>query len=78
MGMKRSVLKDRRRRDAEKTKAWNHIVKTKERARRDARMVEKLKAGNPPYSPAVASWLSRKLDKRADKITPEEIRTLVA
>jgi len=68
----------RRRTDAAKTKAHNRIVKAQERARRDARMLEMIKKGGPPYTPMVMSWLSRKLDKKAGRITAEDIKTLVA
>ena len=78
MGMHRSALRRRRRADAAETTARNKIVKNKERARRDARMLEKVKGGSLPYTPFVMSWLSRKLDKRASRITPEDIRTLLA
>ena len=62
MGMARSEKRRTRRMDAARTSASNGIVKAKERVRRDARMVEKVKSGSLPYSPAVMSWLSRKLD----------------
>ena len=78
MGMHRSELKRRRRSDAVATKARNVVVKDGERARRDSRMLQMVKGGELPYTPAVMSWLSRKLDKRARKITPEDIKTLVA
>lgn len=75
---RRSELRQRRRSDAVETKAQNEIVKTKERTRRDARMLQMVKMGTPPYTPAVMSWLSRKLDRKASRITPEDIKTLVA
>lgn len=77
MGMHRSATRRRRREDAATTKARNTIVKAKERARRDARMVEKVKTGSLPYTPVVMSWLSRKLDKKAGAITSKDIRNLV-
>ena len=42
------------------------------------RMVETVRADGPPYSPAVMSWLSRKLDKKAGKITSEDVKILLA
>jgi hypothetical protein len=77
MVLKRSVQQRHRQMDAAEARAKNRIVKTKERARRDARIIEKLKAGSLPYSPAIMSWLSRKLDKPARKITPDEVKTLL-
>ncbi len=78
MGMHRSELKRRRRTDAAATKTRNCVGKTKERARRDARMLQTIKAGSPPYAPAVMSWLSRKLDKQAGKIRSEDVASLLA
>ncbi|MEK6799688.1 MAG: hypothetical protein AABZ12_12035 [Planctomycetota bacterium] len=63
--------------DARATETRNRVYKTKERARRDARMVEKLRAGKLPYSPAVMSWLSRTLDMRAGQVTPEDVKNLL-
>jgi len=63
--------------DAFETKARNRVPKIKERARRDARMLERVKAGTLPYSPAVMSWLSRTFDKKATVITQEDINTLL-
>lgn len=78
MGLGRSELQNRRRTDASITKARNGIVKDKERARRGARMIDKLKAGSLPYTPAVMSWLSRELDKRASMITQQDVETLLS
>ncbi len=78
MGLHRSDLKRRRRSDADLTRARNGLVKVKERARRDARMLETIKVGQLPYTPFVMSWLSRKLDKQAGKITPEDIKPLMS
>lgn len=78
MGIHRSALKRRRRTDAAETKARNRIAKAQERARRDARILEMTKKGSLPYTPMVMSWLSRKLDKKAGRITSEDIKTLVA
>jgi len=77
MGMHRSAKRRRRREDAAMTMARNKIVKTRERARRDTRMVEKVKTGSLPHTPVVMSWLSRKLNKKAGKITSEDIHNLV-
>ena len=63
--------------DALETKSRNRIPKTKERARRDARMLDKIKAGTLPYAPPVMSWLSRRLDKKASAITQEDLKTLL-
>ena len=78
MGIHRSELMRRRRTDAAETKARNRVLKEQERARREARMLEMIKKGSLPYTPTVMSWLSRKLDKKAGRITAEDIKTLVA
>ena len=78
MGIHHSALRARRRTDAAETRARSRIIKAKERIRRDTRMAEKLRAGSLPYTPAVMSWLSRKLDKPANKITPENVKDLVS
>ena len=64
--------------DALHTKVRNRIFKDRERARRDARMVDAVRAGKLPYSPSVMSWLSRKLDKASTRITSADVKTLLA
>ncbi len=78
MGLHRSAIRRRRRSDAIATRTRNHGVKVKERTRRDVRMVESLKTGTLPYSPPVMSWLSRKLNKKTTKITPEDVKTVLS
>ena len=63
--------------DALHTKSRNRIFKDRERARRNERMVEAVRAGELPYSPAVMSWLSRQIDKPSTKITSADVRTLL-
>lgn len=77
MGLHRSDINRRRRSDATATKLCNRVVKTKERERRDARMIELIKGGTFPYTPIVQSWLSRKLDKKASRITSADIKPLM-
>ncbi len=63
--------------DAAATKLVNRAQKAGERRCRDARMVEKLKAGSLPYAPVVMSWLSRKLDMKSSRITQDQVNTLL-
>jgi hypothetical protein len=56
----------------------NGLVKVKERARRDARMLETIKKGKLPYTPPVLSWLSSQLNKPGRLITPQDVEKLVA
>ncbi len=74
MGIHRSHLRRRVREDHAATKIVNRVVKDKERNRRDARMIEMVKAGELPYAPMVMSWLSRKLDKPSSKITEADVK----
>ena len=77
MGVHRSAIRERDRLDAIATKAVNSVRKDKERVRRDARLIAKIKAGSLPYGPAIMSWASRQLGKPASRITQDEIHTLV-
>lgn len=65
----------RRQRQAE-TRVNNTGRKAAERDRRDVRMLDKIRAGKPPYTPDVMSWLSAKLGKRARALTDDDIAGL--
>lgn len=78
MALKRGLQRRLTQIDALAAQARNGDRKRKERTRRDARMIENLKADSLPYSPAVMSWLSRKLDKKARRITPQDVNTLLS
>ena len=78
MGIHRSAAAGKRRRQAKKTRRLNERRKVPERARRDARMMERIKQGSPPHTPEVMSWLSAKLGKKASRITEEDITRLTA
>lgn len=62
--------------DAIETKAKNVVHKAKERDRRDTRMLATVKKGKLPFAPTVMSWLSRKLEMPATRITSEDLKTL--
>ena len=76
MGARR-IRREQRQVDMAESRHRNGILKTKERARRDARMTEVVKKGKLPYTPPVLSWLSAKLDKPGRLITQEDIRQLI-
>ncbi len=76
MAHSRRARLDKRQADAIETRRVNTLGKTKERARRDARMLEIVRAGALPYTPDVMSWLSVKLDKPARKITADDVNAL--
>lgn len=63
--------------EAKEIKAKNRTYKEAERDRRDARMAAKAKSQKPPFTQAVMSWLSRKLDMPASRITPADVKKLV-
>lgn len=78
MGLHRSHRRAMERDDAIETKARNIVYKAKERSRRDTRMIETIKGSRLPYAPAVMSWISRKLEKPATKITSEDVKALLS
>jgi len=55
----------------------NGFLKVKERARRDARMIETVKRGKLPFTPPVMSWLSGRIDKPSRLITQADIDKLL-
>ncbi len=63
--------------DQKKARERNLPDNVKEVARRDARYLARVRAGSHPYTPAVMSWLSRKLEKPASRITPAEVKSLL-
>ena len=78
MGLSRRAKRDATQATALETKKANKVRKDKERARRDARMRETVRAGSLPYTPAVMSWLSAKLGKPSTKITPDDVAGLTS
>ncbi len=78
MGIHRSAIIRQDKMDAAETKATNRIRKDAERKSRDARMVVKIKGGSLPYTPVVMSWLSAQLGKPSTKITPDDVKSLIA
>ena len=75
MGARR-VRRQQRQTDMAKSRRVNGMVKTKERARRDARMRGYVQKGQLHYIPAVMSWLSSKLNKPSHLITQAEVDQL--
>ena len=64
---------DRARDNAAISRTVNGHRKRKERASRDKRMAALVKSGTFPYTPAVQSWLSVKLNKPFTQIKPEDV-----
>lgn len=75
MGARR-IRREQRRVDMAESRHRNGILKTKERERRDTRMLELVKKGKLPYLPSVMSWLSAQLDKPSRLITQQEVDSL--
>jgi hypothetical protein len=63
--------------DMAKSRTVNGMLKTKERDRRDQRMLGYVQKGKLPYLPSVMSWLSSKLNKPSKQITQDEVTQLV-
>ena len=77
MGIRR-IRRQQRQVDMAESRRANGSVKEKERARRDARVIEVVKAGKLPYIPSVMSWLSARLDKPSTKIVQADIDKMLA
>jgi hypothetical protein len=76
MGARR-IRREQRREDMAESRHRNGIRKSKERARRDARMLEVVKNGRLPYTPPVLSWLSARLNKPGRLITQDDVSRLL-
>jgi hypothetical protein len=77
MGARR-IRREQRQTDMAESRRRNGILKTKERSRRNARMLEIVKNGKLPYAPAVMSWLSTQLNKPSRLISESDIQRLVS
>jgi hypothetical protein len=76
MGARR-IRRDQRNADQAQSRLLNGERKVAERARRDQRMKQLVKKAKPPYTPAIQSWLSSKLNKPSRLITAQEVATLI-
>jgi hypothetical protein len=72
MGARR-IRREQRQQDMAESQIRNGIVKEKERARRNQRMVETLQKGKLPFGRHVMSWLSAQLDKPSTRITQADV-----
>ena len=77
MGARR-IRREQRQHDMAESRRVNGMKKMKERARREARMREMIQKGQFPYTPAVMSWLSARLDKPATRIQPADVEKVLA
>lgn len=76
MGM-RGDRRAQRQDDQKTSRRINGVLKKKERARRDARMMGLIKTGKVPFIPAVTSWLSERLNKPGHRITQADVDGLL-
>lgn len=72
MGARR-IRREQRATDMAESRRTNGMVKMKERARRRVRMLEIIKKGKLPFTPAVMSWLSATLDKPSNRIEQADV-----
>jgi hypothetical protein len=77
MGARR-IRREQRAFDMALSRRTNGMRKTKERARRQTRMVELIKKTEFPYTPSVMSWISAQLDKPATKISKADVDQLIS
>lgn len=76
MGARR-IRREQRQFDQALSRRENGALKAGERQRRTTRMLELIRKGQYPYTPAVMSWVSAQLDKPARLVTPDEVQALV-
>jgi hypothetical protein len=76
MGLRR-IRRMQRQEDMKTSRRKNGVLKKKEVARRNTRMLGILKAGKLPYLPSVMSWLSTQLDKPSTRITQADVDGLL-
>ena len=77
MGIRRQ-RKDRIIADQRESRQVNGTRKERERARRGTRLALLVKAGKPPYTPVVLSWLSKAIGKPGTQITQADVDKLMA
>lgn len=75
--MSTATRMDRARANHRVTRVENGHLKRKERASRDKRMADLIAKGKFPYTPAIMSWVSVKLDKPSTQVTEAEVKALI-
>jgi hypothetical protein len=76
MGARR-IRREQRQFDMGQSRRDNGMRKTKERERRQTRMLEIIKKGKLPFTPAVMSWISATLDKPSRQIVQADVDALL-
>lgn len=77
MGARR-IRRQQRQFDMALSRRENGMKKMYERERRDQRITAIIKKGTFPYTPAVMSWISAKLDKPTGKVIQADVDKLLA
>jgi hypothetical protein len=75
--MSTAVRMDRARANGKVTRIVNGHLKRKERTSRDKKMAMLIQNGKFPYTPAVMSYLTTKLNKKVSEITEEMAKSAV-
>jgi hypothetical protein len=75
MGARR-IRREQRAHDMAESRRVNGMRKMKERYRRDGRMLELIQKGKLPYTPAILSWLSARLDKPSTRIQQADVEAV--
>ena len=76
MGIRRT-RKDLILADQRQSRKDNGMRKTKERNRREKRLLGMVKGGKVPFTPVVMSWLSAALNKPSNDITDADVAKLL-
>lgn len=76
MGTRR-IRRMQRQVDMKTSRRKNGVLKKKERARRDTRMLVIIRKGFLPYIPSVMSWISERLDKKSTRVTQADVDGLL-
>jgi len=74
--MSTSTRMGRARANGKISRIENGTLKRRERANRDAKMVELLKKGTFPYIPSIQTWVSEKIGKPFTQVTEAEAQEL--
>jgi hypothetical protein len=77
IGLRRKVRLDSRRANQKLTRNRNGVIKQAERARRDARIIAKIKATQGEFAPEVKSWISAQLGKHWRQVQDDDIKQIV-
>jgi len=76
MGRRRDRL-NKRQKNQILTRRENSVQKSLAQERREVDIRNILSKGEIPYTPGVMSWLSDKLNKKASRITQEDVKKLL-